>query len=151
MPGGAVVGTLFFVLLAFAALSSAIAGLEPAGAWLMEKFGLRRATAVSIVALACWLGGLAMAMSFSDWRDFHPLAAIERFRTATLFDLTDFFASNVLLPVGALLTSLLAGWRLDQRMIAMDLGRHAGVRLALIRLLEYVCPLAILAVLVSAI
>lgn len=151
MPGGAVVGTLFFVLLAFAALSSAIAGLEPAGAWLMEKFGLRRATAVSIVALACWLGGLAMAMSFSDWRGFHPLAGIERFRTATLFDLTDFFASNVLLPVGALLTSLLAGWRLDQRMIAMDLGRHAGVRLALIRLLEYVCPLAILAVLVSAI
>lgn len=151
MPGGAVVGTLFFVLLAFAALSSAIAGLEPAGAWLMEKFGLRRAAAVSIVALACWLGGLAMAMSFSDWRDFHPLAAIERFQTATLFDVTDFFASNVLLPVGALLTSLLVGWRLDQRLIAMDLGRHAGVRLALIRLLEYVCPLAILAVLVSAI
>ena len=151
MPGGAVVGTLFFVLLAFAALSSAIAGLEPAGAWLMEKFGLRRAAAVSIVALACWLGGLAMAMSFSDWRGFHPLAAIERFQTATLFDVTDFFASNVLLPVGALLTSLLVGWRLDQRLIAMDLGRHAGVRLALIRLLEYVCPLAILAVLVSAI
>jgi NSS family neurotransmitter:Na+ symporter len=151
MPGGAMVGTLFFVLLAFAALSSSIAGLEPAGAWLMEKFRLRRAAAVSIVALVCWLGGLVMVMSFSNWRDVHPLATIERFRAATLFDLTDFFASNILLPAGALLTSLLVGWRLDQRMIAMDLGRHAGVRLALIRLLEYVCPLAILAVLAGAI
>src|SRR5690606_300166 len=37
MPGGALLGTLFFVLLAFAALSSAIAGLEPAAGWLMER------------------------------------------------------------------------------------------------------------------
>jgi NSS family neurotransmitter:Na+ symporter len=150
MPGGVVVGTLFFVLLAFAALSSAIAGLDPAGAWLMEKFQLSRSAAISIVASAAWLAGIATVLSFNHWSDFHPLAAFERFRTATLFDLTDFFASNILLPAGALLTSLLVGWRLDQQAIATDLGRHAGVRLVILRLLEYVCPLAILAVLVGA-
>ncbi|HEY7754136.1 MAG TPA: sodium-dependent transporter [Steroidobacteraceae bacterium] len=151
MPGGAVVGTLFFLLLAFAALSSAIAGLDPAGAWLMERFRLRRAAAISIVALATWLVGIATVLSFNHWSDFHPLGAIERFRAATLFDLTDFFASNILLPAGALLTSLLVGWRLDQQAVATDLGRHAGVRLALLRLLEYACPLAILAVLIGAV
>jgi NSS family neurotransmitter:Na+ symporter len=151
MPGGAVVGTLFFILLAFAALSSAIAGLDPAGAWLMERFRLRRAVAISIVAFAAWLVGIATVLSFNHWSGFHPLAAFERFRTATLFDLTDYFASNLLLPAGALLTSLLVGWRLDQQATAMDLGRHAGVRLVLLRLLEYVCPLAIAAVLAGAI
>ncbi|MBX3703644.1 MAG: sodium-dependent transporter [Steroidobacteraceae bacterium] len=150
MPGGAVIGTLFFVLLAFAALSSAIAGLEPAGAWIMERFGLRRATAISIVAFAFWLGGLAMVMSFSDWRDFHPLAAVERFRTATLFDLTDFFASNVLLPVGALLTSLLVGWRLDHAQIAGELGTRPVVERGLRALLRFICPIAIIAVLAGA-
>ncbi len=150
MPGGAVVGTLFFVLLAFAALSSSIAGLEPAGAWLMEKFGLRRAAAISIVALAAWLLGIATVLSFNHWSGFHPLAAIGRFRTATVFDLTDFFASNILLPVGALLTSLLVGWRLRRDTIARDLGASAGMRLVIVRLLEYVCPLAILAVLIGA-
>lgn len=150
MPGGGLIGTLFFLLLAFAALSSAIAGLDPAGAWLMEKFGLRRGAAVSIVAAAAWVLGLATVLSFNHWADFHPLAVLERFRAATLFDLTDFFASNILLPVGALLTSLLVGWRLAPQTIAMELGRHPGVRLALLRLLEYVCPLALTAVLAGA-
>ncbi len=150
MPGGALVGTLFFLLLAFAALSSSIAGLEPAGAWLMERFGLRRTAAVSLVAAVIWILGLATVFSFSLWSDVHPLGAIERFRRATFFDLTDHFASNLLLPVGAFLTSILVGWRLDQRVIATDLGRSPAVRLALLRLLQYVCPLAIVAVLVGA-
>ena len=151
MPGGAVVGTLFFVLLAFAALSSSIAGLEPAGAWLTERFGLRRASAVSMVAAAAWLLGLATVLSFNHWSAVRPLAGIERFSASTIFDLTDFIASNVLLPVGALLTSLLVGWRLDRAAIAGDLGAHPRVRGILLILLRYLCPLAIVGVLASAI
>jgi NSS family neurotransmitter:Na+ symporter len=150
MPGGVVVGTLFFVLLAFAALSSSIAGLEPAGAWLMERYGLRRAPAIALVAAAAWVLGLVTVLSFNHWSDFHPLAAIERFKTATLFDLTDFFTSNVLLPIGALLTSLLVGWRLDRQMIAGDFGASPLMRGILLVLLRYICPLAIVGVLVSA-
>ncbi len=150
MPGSAVVGTLFFVLLAFAALSSSIAGLEPAGAWLMERFGLERGVAVSIVAAVAWLFGLATVLSFNHWSGVHPLAEFERFRTATIFDLTDFFASNVLLPAGALLTSLLVGWRLDRKAIAGDFGVRPWLRTILLALLKYVCPLAIAGVLLSA-
>ncbi|MEX1994170.1 MAG: sodium-dependent transporter [Steroidobacteraceae bacterium] len=150
MPGGAVVGTLFFVLLAFAALSSSIAGLEPAGAWLMERFGWRRAPAIALVAAVAWVLGLATVLSFNHWNDFHPLAAFERFGTATIFDLTDFFTSNVLLPIGALLTSLLVGWRLDRRTIAGDFGASPLARGVLLALLKYICPLAIVGVLVGA-
>jgi NSS family neurotransmitter:Na+ symporter len=150
MPGGAIVGTLFFVLLAFAALSSSIAGLEPAGAWLMERFGLKRVPAVAIVAAAAWLLGLATVLSFNHWSGVHPLAGIERFKASTIFDLTDFFASNVLLPVGALLTSLLVGWRLDRATIAGDFGANPRMRGFLLALLKYLCPLAIVGVLVSA-
>jgi NSS family neurotransmitter:Na+ symporter len=150
MPGGGLVGSLFFLLLAFAALSSSIAGLEPAGAWLMEKYGLRRAAAISLVAVVIWLFGLATVLSFNLWSDVHLLGAIGLFRSATLFDLVDFFASNLLLPAGAFLTAILVGWRLDQRVIATDLGRGPAIRLTLLRLLQYVCPLAIAAVLVGA-
>jgi NSS family neurotransmitter:Na+ symporter len=150
MPGGVLVGALFFVLLAFAALSSSIAGLDPAGGWLMERFGLRRAPAVALVAGAAWFLGLATVLSFNRWSDLHPLGAIERFRTATIFDLTDSFASNVLLPVGALLTSLFVGWRLGREMIAGDFGTQPRIRGILLTLLRYVCPLAIVGVLLSA-
>ncbi len=150
MPGGALVGTLFFVLLAFAALSSSIAGLEPAGAWLMERFGMRRVPAIALVAAIAWVLGLATVLSFNYWSDFHPLSAIERFRTATIFELTDIFASNVLLPVGALLTSLLVGWRLDRREVEAAFGGQDAMRATLVLLLKYACPIAIVAVLVSA-
>jgi NSS family neurotransmitter:Na+ symporter len=150
MPGGVLVGTLFFLLLAFAALTSSIAGLDPAGAWLMERFGLRRGPAVALVALAAWLLGLSTVLSFNRWSGIHPLAGMERFRSSTIFDLTDFIAANVLLPAGALLTCAFVGWRLGHDSIAADFGARPWIRTMLLALLRYVCPLAIVAVLVGA-
>jgi NSS family neurotransmitter:Na+ symporter len=150
MPGGAFVGTLFFVLLAFAALSSSIAGLEPAAGWLMERFALGRARAVSMVALAAWLLGLTTVLSFNHWQDWHPLDSYKRFESATLFDLTDYLAANLLLPLGAFLTCVLVGWRLERQTVAADYGTHPRLRSALLLLLRYLCPLAIVGVLASA-
>ena len=117
----------------------------------METYGLRRGTAMTIVAATAWVIWLATVLSFNLWSDVHPLSMIERFRTSTIFDLTDYFASNILLPVGALLTSLFVGWRLDHQTIAPDFGDHPAVRTALLLLLRYLCPIAIVGVLLSAI
>src|SRR5690606_31015479 len=106
----------------------------PAAGWLMERFGLRRRLAVPLVAASMWLVGLSTVLSFNHWRDVHPLAAIERFRAATVFDLADFFSANVLLPLGALLTCVLVGWRLERATLAADLGAHPRVRWALVAL-----------------
>jgi NSS family neurotransmitter:Na+ symporter len=150
MPGGAFVGTLFFVLLAFAALTSSIAGLEPAAGWLMERFAMGRVRAVSLVALAAWLLGLTTVLSFNHWREWHPLDSYERFATATIFDLTDSLAANLLLPLGAFLTCVLVGWRLERETVAADFGAHSRLRGVLLLLLRYLCPLAIAGVLASA-
>ncbi len=150
MPGGGFVGTLFFVLLAFAALSSSIAGFEPAAGWLMERFELGRARAVSLVALAAWLLGLTSVLSFNRWQHWHPLNSIERFASATIFELIDFVAANLLLPLGALLTCVLVGWRLERATVAADFGSDSRLRGVLLFLLRYLCPLAIVGVLLSA-
>jgi NSS family neurotransmitter:Na+ symporter len=150
MPGGTIAGTLFFLLLAFAALSSSIAGLEPAAGWVAERFGLSRIRSLVLVAVAAWLLGLSTVLSFNVWSDVHPLAAFERFRTATIFDLIDFLASNVLLPIGALLTSVLFGWRLAPAVLVADFGEEPRLRKLLRAFLRYVCPLGIVAVLVTA-
>lgn len=149
MPGGTFVGFAFFVLLAFAAFSSAVAGLEPAAGWLVERLGIRRSAAVAVTGFAAWLIGIAMVLSFNRWADLHPLASVGRFREATLFTLTDYLAANVLLPVGALLTCMLVGWRLHAAEIEAEFGRTPRVRRALLALLRYLCPLAILAVLIG--
>ena len=108
MPGGHVFGTLFFVLLLFAAYTSALGMLEPIVAWLEEHFPGKRKQLALISGFTIWVLGLGSVFSFSFASDFFPLAflGIEK----TFFGLADFTVANVLLPVNALLIALFAGW-----------------------------------------
>ena len=62
MPGGIFFGTLFFILLSFAAWSSSISLIEPAVAWLVENRNMDRMKAAVIMGIACWLFGLTLGM-----------------------------------------------------------------------------------------
>ena len=68
LPGGTLIGTAFFVLVAIAAWSSAISIAEPAVAWAVEK-GIRRGTATIIVCLLAWMLGVGTVLSFNHWGD----------------------------------------------------------------------------------
>ena len=151
MPGGRVLGTLFFVLLVFAAFTPTIAILEPVIAWLVERFDISRIAAVFTTALSAWLLGLLSMLSFNLWKEFYPLAFIDRYAGKTVFDISDDIASNMLLPVGALLSSVFIGWLVDRRIVAAQLGESGATaqRLCIV-LLRYVCPLAIAIVLATA-
>src|SRR5690606_10450234 len=112
MPGGRVAGFAFFTLLAFAALSSAIAGLEPPVAWLRERTRLSRRAAVLVTGFALWLAGLPIVLSFNTWSAVRPLAAWPRFAERGIFEVVDYASANLLLPVGAFLTCVFVAWRL---------------------------------------
>lgn len=150
MPGGRLVGTIFFTLLALAALTPAIATLEPAVAWL-EGRGLARRPAALAVCTAGALLGIGSVLSFNAWADVHPLGTVPGFGTRTFFDIVDFISSDLLLPLGALITSLFVGWVLPRKLA--DSRGDAPVRQIdrwVLLLLRYVCPIAIFAVLVGA-
>jgi NSS family neurotransmitter:Na+ symporter len=152
MPGGRLIGTLFFVLLSFAALTPSIAGIEPLVAWLEQRHRMRRAAAVLTTAAAAWIVGLGSVLSFNRWSSWHPFGAIPRFATMTFFDLMDFISSNVLLPVGALLVSAFLGWFLAKSIPAEELDAMSPLaRRTVLFSLRYVTPVAISAVLISAI
>ena len=103
LPGGIVVATLFFLLLAFAGLTSAISLLEPAVAWLVESHGLRRGSAAALAGGIIWVLGLFTVLSFNELADF-------TFLRGTIFDNVDFLTSNMLLPLGGLFITVFAGW-----------------------------------------
>ena len=151
MPGGRLLGTLFFVLLVFAAFTPTIAIFEPIIAWLVERFSLPRSIAVYTTAIFAWLIGLFSMLSFNMWKHFYPLDFIGRFSGKTVFDISDDIASNMLLPAGALLTSLFVGWFVDRRMVAAQLAESSTPTQRLcVALLRYVCPVAIAIVLATA-
>lgn len=145
IPGGILVGTLFFLLLAFAGLTSAISLLEPAVAWLVESRGLRRGAAAALAGGIIWLLGLLTVFSFNELADF-------KFLRGTVFDNIDFLTSNILLPLGGLFITVFAGWVMCENSSSDELDPSAGTLFRLWRgLARYVAPLALLLVFLNAI
>ncbi len=150
MPAGRLVGSLFFLLLVFAALTPSIAALEPVIAHVLQRTRLRRGPAVLLSAGAVWLLGIASVLSFNLWATWRPLGFLPGFAQATWFDAVDYVSSNLLLPLGAVLTSVFIGWRLNRAVVAEELAETTPfARRACVFLLRTVCPLAILVVLVA--
>lgn len=103
MTGGVFFSFLFFLLLAIAALTSAISLLEVVVAYFVDEKGWDRKRAVLIFGGSIYLLGIPSALSFNVLSDFTMFGK-------TFFDIVDFAASNVLLPFGGLMISIFVGW-----------------------------------------
>ena len=150
MPGGSVFGAVFFVLLAFAAITSMIATLEPIVAFARDRWSMRRWRASLTFGSLQWLIGLATVFSFNIWSRVYPLDGIDVFAGKTPFDLIDFFAANLLMPLGGMLIALFVGWRMRPAVLEAELnfGRRLMLR-AWLFLLRFIAPLSIFAILVN--
>jgi NSS family neurotransmitter:Na+ symporter len=145
MPLGPFFGTLFFVLLVFAAWTSAISLIEPAVAFLVENLGLTRVFATTVVAILAWLLGIAALLSLNVWSGF------------TLFDkgvldLLDYVTANILLPLGGFLIAIFVGWRMSQSSVMSELRlRNIRAFRVWFFLVRYLAPVAIVVVFLRAV
>jgi NSS family neurotransmitter:Na+ symporter len=138
MPAGTLVGTLFFILVVFAALTSSISLLEPTVAFMQERHGIGRWQAAVGAGLVIWLVGIASALSFNVW------SGVEVFEK-TIFDSLDFLTANIMLPVTALLMALFAGWAMAAASTReeLEMGDSSGYR-AWRFAIRYISPVCIL-------
>ena len=143
MPMGSLFGTLFFILLVFAAWTSAISLLEPVVEWAEEKTALGRTASTILVGVLCWLLGIVSILSLNVWSDVTPLAMFERFETKTIFDLLDYFTANVMLPLSGLLTAVFVGWFVARESLKADLALEGGVFTLWYNLIRFVTPIAV--------
>jgi NSS family neurotransmitter:Na+ symporter len=104
LPGGNILALLFFLLLAFAALTSAISLLESQVAYLIDERGWGRKRATVCLASLAFVVGIPSALSSNVLRQVTPIADLG------VFDSIDLIASNYLLPISGLLTALYVGW-----------------------------------------
>ena len=120
LPLGAIVGAVFFVLVSFAAVTSAISLTEPALAFLVEEYNAKRTRVAVTIGAACWLLGIGSVLSFNVWADVHIVGGL------TFFDFVDYVSGKILLPLGGLLIALFAGWVLPKTIAAEQLGFGEG-------------------------
>ena len=145
MPGGLYFGTLFFVLLVFAAWTSAISIIEPAVAFLVENLDFSRVFATTAIAIAAWVLGIGALLSLNVWSGY------------TLFDmgildLLDYVTANILLPLGGILIAMFVGWRMTERSVQSELRlQSAWLYQVWYFLVRFAAPVAILFVFLRAV
>lgn len=96
MAGGRLWGTLFFIFMSFASLSTIIAVFENIISCCMDAFGWSRKTACWLNILIVGLLSVPCVLGFNLWSGFQPFGA-----GSNVLDLEDFMVSNILLPLGS--------------------------------------------------
>ena len=129
LPLGAAVGAAFFLLVAFAALTSAISLLEPAFAFLVERYNAKRSHVAVGAGVLCWLLGIGSVVS-DEFLGF-----------------LDTLTGQFMLPLGGLLIAIFAGWVLTKRVVAAQLGFSEGWKWTVWTIaIRYVAPIGVVVV-----
>ncbi|PCH83709.1 MAG: sodium-dependent transporter [Piscirickettsiaceae bacterium] len=145
MAYGAFFGTLFFVLLVFAAWSSSISLIEPAVAWLVENKKMSRMRACIWAGLVTWVFGIGTVLSFN-------VASDIKLFDKTFFDTLDYLTANIMLPLGGLFIALFAGWVMKKEMSANELSlKYSWLYNVWRFLIRFVSPAAVIIVFLNVI
>lgn len=144
MTGGLIFGTLFFILLVFAAWTSAISLIEPAVAWLVEKFTISRFISSIICGLVAWTVGLGTVYSFNSWNKINVFDGTF-LEGKSFFDLLDYLTSNIMLPLGGILICIFAAWVMSDSSRRDELKiKHEGAYKLWRFLARYVTPIGVI-------
>ena len=140
---GYIFSGFFYLLLLLAALTSAISLHESVTAYVLETFHISRKKAATAVSVACMTLGVACSLSFGVWSGLTLFGM-------NIFELFDFTASKIILPIGGIIICLFTGWYLDRKLVESELTNGGTHSFRLFRLyyfiVRYVAPLAIAAV-----
>lgn len=140
MPWGSLIATLFFMLVAFAAWTSAISLVEPTIAWIVENTTISRKVSTTALGFAVWLLGIAVVLSFNDWQHVKIIFGLN------IFETLDKLTSTILLPLGGLLMAIFAGYFMKRDHVQDELNLdNRGFKLWRITN-NYISPIAIIAV-----
>jgi NSS family neurotransmitter:Na+ symporter len=150
MPGGTMVGVLFFTLLVFAAWTSAISLIEPAVAYLVENKGLSRIYAAVWIGAFTWFVGLGTVLSFNLWKD-KTLTIPYVFEDLTFFDTLDYLTANIMLPLGGLFIALFAGWVMRKESTSEEIDTHPIIFKIWRFLVRFITPVAVIVVFLKAV
>lgn len=146
MPGGNIIGVVFFLLVALAALTSSISLMETIVSIVCEKFKLKRIWVCVIVLVVCFLIGMLSVLGYSDWS--HVTIMGKQF-----LDFFDFISNSVIMPVVALITCILIGYVVKTKVIEDEIEINAPFKQKKMYrvMIKFVCPVFMVAIFISAI
>ena len=146
MPGGTVIGTIFFFMVILAALTSSISLMETIVSIFMDKLHLGRKASCLAVLVISVLIGLPASLGYSAWSGVTVIGM-------QFLDLFDFISNSIMMPIVAFATCIFVGFVLKPRAIIeeVSIGGEFKWRSIFSVVIRYVAPVCILAILASSI
>lgn len=147
MQFGPAIGTIFFLLVLFAALTSAISLLETIVSIVRDKFHWSRKTACISVAAFSLLLGAPSSLGFG------PLSFIS-WAGMSILDIMDFLSNSVLMPIVALFTCIFVGFVIKTKAIEEEVASTGGVfksKMLYGFMIKWVAPLFLILILISSV
>ncbi len=147
---GTFVGILFFAMVLFAALTSAVSIMEAVVASLMDKFHLSRVKAAIIEIVIALVGGLVVCFGYNIWYFEYTLP---NGAVAQILDIMDYISNNCLMPLVAIGTCILIGWVLKPGTVIEEVeksGCKFGRKKLYIVMLKFVAPALLLILLLKS-
>ena len=149
MPGGALIGFLFFVLILVAAVTSSISLLEVPTAWGIGERGLSRSSSALAFGLGAFIIGVFCLLGYNILSEVRPLSFWPLFAETDILDTLDGFTGKIMLPVGALLTALFVGWKADRNLVRTTTGLGRITFNIWRFLIAWLCPVAVVIILLT--
>lgn len=143
MPLSQVVAPLFYILLYFATITSAISIIEPMAAYLIEAVpSLGRKKATLILFGVVWVSGIFVALGFNEW------SAVTIFGL-NIFDTLDALTSRFVMPISAMLSAVFIGWYMQRKLVQSEIHLTGWQWSLWFFIIRYVAPPCILFVFLS--
>lgn len=138
MQFGMLFAVIFFLLLFFACLTSTIAILEAIVGYFVDEWKWSRRKTVIIASVSIYVLGIFQMLSFGPWSDVTLFGK-------TIFDLSDYLVTNILLPGGGLALLIFAGWMWKPNMLLDEINIGKGIQLNHYYLftVRYLAPIAL--------
>ncbi len=143
---GIVISLLFFIALAFAAITSAVSILEPAVMYLVERKNISRKKATYGISLFAYVVGIFVLLSNTN-----KFSELLTFGSKNLFDWFDFISSAILMPIGGIFIAIFVGFILDKEISRNSIVPHTGETFYNIWLfiMRYVAPISIVLIMLK--
>lgn len=146
---GNVIGCVFFAMVLFAAITSAVSVMEAVVVSIMDKFHMSRNKAGIIEGLIALVGGIIVCLGYNKL-SFE--VKLPNGAGANILDIMDYVSNNCLMPVVAFLTCILIGWVLKPKTVIDEVeknGNKMGRKKLYVIMLKYVAPIFLILLLLQ--
>ena len=147
---GDIIGVLFFLMVLFAAVTSAVSIYEAVVSSIMDKTGMDRPKATIVEGVIALIMAVVVCLGYTSWYFEVPMPTGG---TGQILDIMDYLSNNILMPVIAIGTCIMIGWSVGPQVIIDEVeknGESFSRRMIYVVMIKYIAPVLLLVLLAKS-